>query len=367
MQERCNALGRPILTSASTMIDSAIPCTSEDPSVSPGKTWKHVTDSTIAATNKPGARNEASAAEEPSPEAEAEAEAETGRFAFPASFDPLEPFEPAFACITQFRPSSRNPPAVPVYWNPMNESLNTTDEDTRRGVSSFALKIVAIVGMTANHASYMFYPYLPAEAFCLLFGLGGLAFPIMAFLLVEGYRRTSSVPKYARRLLVFALISQIPYGLFLAGNLNVLFTLLIGLAVLHLYDRLENRAGFWAIAAALTAASSLCDWGILGPIMVLMMRVLEDRRQRVVYPLLLPILADGIPALARYLANSNLVLLSFALYPLAGCTATIPLLLSYNGKRGLPMKWFFYAYYPLHILVLGLAKGLLLNDWTWGM
>ena len=136
---------------------------------------------------------------------------------------------------------------------------------------------------------------------------------------------------------------------------------------MYLYDRLENRAGFWAIAAALTPASSLCDWGILGPIMVLMMKVLEDRRQRVVYPLLLPILADGIPALARYLASSNLVLLSFALYPLAGCTATIPLLLSYNGKRGLPMKWFFYAYYPLHILVLGLAKGLLLNDWTWGM
>ncbi|MDY3980998.1 TraX family protein [Paraeggerthella sp.] len=249
----------------------------------------------------------------------------------------------------------------------MNESLNTTDEDTRRGVSSFALKIVAIVGMTANHASYMFYPYLPAEAFCLLFGLGGLAFPIMAFLLVEGYRRTSSVPKYARRLLVFALISQVPYNLFLAGNLNVLFTLLIGLAMLHLYDRLENRAGFWAIAAALTAASSLCDWGILGPVMILMMKVLEDRRQRVVYPLLVPILTEGIPALARYLASGNLALLPFALYPLVGCTATIPLLLSYNGKRGLPMKWFFYAYYPLHILALGLAKGLLLNDWTWGL
>ena len=54
------------------------------------------------------------------------------------------------------------------------------------------------------------------------------------------------------------------------------------------------------------------------------------------------------------------------LYPLLGCTATIPLLLAYNGSRGRPMKWLFYAYYPAHILVLGLAKGLLLNDWTLG-
>ena len=55
-----------------------------------------------------------------------------------------------------------------------------------RGVSSFTLKVVAIVGMTFNHACYIFYPYLPAEALLLLFGFGGLTFPIMAFLLVEG-------------------------------------------------------------------------------------------------------------------------------------------------------------------------------------
>ena len=56
--------------------------------------------------------------------------------------------------------------------------------------------------------------------------------------------------------------------------------------------------------------------------------------------------------------------LAFALYPLVGCTATIPLLWAYNGGRGRPMKWFFYAYYPAHIAVLGLAKGLLLGDWN---
>ena len=56
-------------------------------------------------------------------------------------------------------------------------------------------------------------------------------------------------------------------------------------------------------------------------------------------------------------------MLPFALYGLVGCTAAIPLLLAYNGLRGKPLKWFFYAYYPAHITVLGLACGLIFNYW----
>ena len=247
----------------------------------------------------------------------------------------------------------------------MNAPSSIADTTPRAGVSSFTLKVVAVVGMTFNHFCYLFYPYLPTEALCVLFGFGGLTFPIMAFLLVEGYNHTSNIKRYASRLFVFALISQVPYTLFLAPTtLNVLFTLLIGLALLYLYDNMDNRGGFWLCAAALTALSAFCDWGILGPLMILMMRVIPDRRQRVILPLLVPILGDGLPALSNFMAGFDLELLPFALYPLLGCTATIPLLLSYNGSRGRPMKWLFYAYYPAHILVLGLIKGLLLNDWT---
>lgn len=238
---------------------------------------------------------------------------------------------------------------------------------SRTGLSSFVLKVVAIVGMTFNHACYLFYPYLPVEARCVLFGVGGLTFPIMAFLLVEGYRHTSSIERYAGRLLAFALVAQVPYGLFLARNFNVLFTLLIGLTILHARDRMQDRVQFWIAAAALTAVSALCDWGIVGPLMILMMQTISERRQRIVLPLLVPILGTGLPALSDYLASFDLALLPFALYPLVGCTAAIPLLLAYNGSRGRPMKWFFYAYYPLHILVLGVAKGLLLGDWSPGL
>lgn len=237
----------------------------------------------------------------------------------------------------------------------------------RPGLSSFVLKIVAIIGMTANHTCYIYYQYLPTWALCAFLWLGGLTFPIMSFLLVEGYRHTSSVKRYAQRLLIFALVSQIPYGLFLGTNLNVMFTLLISLGLLYLNDHMQNRGAFWAATIVLTAVSALCDWGILGPLMVLLMQILPGRRERIIYPMLLPILGNGLPALIDFVAAGfDLTLLPFALYSLVGCTLAIPLLLSYNGQRGRPMKWFFYAYYPAHILVLGLVKGLLLGDWTIG-
>lgn len=252
------------------------------------------------------------------------------------------------------------------------------------GLSSFALKMVAIVGMTANHAAYLFDAQLPFEARCLLYAAGGLTFPVMAFLLVEGYRHTSNVRKYALRLGVFALVSQVPYALFLASDANVLFTLLIGLGVLYAYDHVTNRALFWALFAGALCASLVCNWGFVGVVMIFLFKVLGagtqqgpaarvDERVRsdfapawlrtplgsVATPVLLVAVADGLPLLAS-LANGvsaagDWSLLPFALYPIVGCTLTIPLLCAYRGRRGLPMKWFFYAYYPLHIAVLGLA------------
>lgn len=249
----------------------------------------------------------------------------------------------------------------------MNTLLPTSTAPNQAGISSFALKITAIVCMTLNHFCYIFYPYLPSETFCMLFGFGGLTFPIMAFLLVEGYSRTSNVKRYALRLFLFALISQVPYMLFLASNANVLFTLLIGLGALYAYDKVSSLLVKWGAIGVLCALSIFCDWGFLGVLMILMIHMGQDKLHRIIFPLLLPILGSGIPLLSVLLTEPSLDALAFALYPLAGCTATIPLLLSYNGSRGKPLKWFFYAYYPLHILALGLIKGLVFNDWTYGI
>lgn len=225
-----------------------------------------------------------------------------------------------------------------------------------KGLSSFALKIIALVGMTCNHAAYLFAGRLPFVPECCLFAAGGVTFPIMAFLLVEGYAHTSNVKRYAGRLFAFALISQIPYSLFLDSNGNVLFTLLIGLGLLYADDHTDSRVGFWLLAGAGCCLSLLCDWGFLGVVMILMFKRIEGDTRRLA-AIGIAVASIGLPA-ASDLAAEGLAGLPALLYPVVGCTAAIPLAKSYNGTRGKPLKWLFYAYYPAHIAILGMLATL---------
>lgn len=90
--------------------------------------------------------------------------------------------------------------------------------------------------MTLNHTSVIFHDYLPQELNGILIMCGGLAFPLMAFLIGEGYQHTRNVRKYALNLLVFAALSQLPYSFFLSPQVyqgNVLFTLLLEIGRAH--------------------------------------------------------------------------------------------------------------------------------------
>lgn len=220
-----------------------------------------------------------------------------------------------------------------------------------KGISSFALKITAIVGMTCNHASWIFSDVLPFPLYSILSGLGGLTFPVMAFLIAEGWRHTSNCRRYLMRLAVFAVISQIPFWMFLSHNLNVMFTLLIGLGLLHAYDHMKNKPAWGAVAVAGTLASGFCDWGIIGVPMILIAGLLPTLRDRALYSALLPCAAFGIPAILA-LVSGNMEAVPTLLYALGNGAAGL-LLSRYNGQRGLPLKWFFYVYYPTHIIVLG--------------
>ena len=239
-------------------------------------------------------------------------------------------------------------------------------------VSSFSLKMAAIVGMTLCHVGVIFQAALPFWVYCACEAFGGLTFPIMAFLVSEGYRHTHNVRRYAGRLFAFAVVSQVPYGLFfepvvldlgetsfqLPCTGNVLFTLLLGLAMLVACDRMKCRPAFWALFAAGTVATVVLDWGVLGPVMILMAHVLPEPDRRT-YPTLLAVLALGLPALGGVL-QGDLASLPELLYELVGGVGALCLLRAYDGSRGRSLKWFFYLYYPVHILVLGCIAAIVL-------
>jgi hypothetical protein len=99
------------------------------------------------------------------------------------------------------------------------------------------LKLIAMATMLIDHIGYMFFPQ-----YLIFRSVGRLAFPIFAYQLAVGYEKTSNLKNYAKRLFIFGLISQIPYSFFSPElefkpfNLNIMFTLLLALGVVYLYD-----------------------------------------------------------------------------------------------------------------------------------
>lgn len=231
-----------------------------------------------------------------------------------------------------------------------------------KGIDAFCLKIIAIVGMTLDHIGIAFGEYLPLWAESTLYAFGGLTFPIMAFLLCEGYRHTRSVKKYALRLLLFAIITQVPYMWALMNQLNVLFTLLLGLLAITCVERIKNPVLRTLVIAGFTAASVVCDWGLMGVPMVLMYYYIRKKSMKLILPVMVPFLVMGVTSIEA-LFSGYLQALPQLLYVIVGCGLTVPLLGRYQGQRGRPAKYLFYIYYPLHIAVLGLARGLLFGDW----
>lgn len=229
-------------------------------------------------------------------------------------------------------------------------------------VTAFALKVAAIVGMTCNHIANVFGSELPEGAMVVLYSLGGLTFPIMAYLLCEGYRHTSSVRRYAERLAVFAVVSQIPYSLLFGATGNVLITLLIGLGMLWLVDRQRQNLVLCALGLlGGLAVSSFCDWGIIGPLMILLFWHFRDRPRGVALAMLVPFLGLGLPALSWAISDPVPLSLGVLGYYTVGFGLATTLMLNYNGQRGRPLKWFFYGYYPGHLLALwALAQALAL-------
>ena len=256
-------------------------------------------------------------------------------------------------------------------------------------LDAFQLKWIAIVGMIFNHIVFAWWEVLPLWLAFPLYAAGGLTFPIMAYFVVEGYRHTSNLSRYFLRLFVFGLLA-VPFHMlvFRAGfGLNIMFTIMLSLVALILYDKIKIRVLFWICFVLLVVVSVvfMMDWWIIGPIVVLMYYIIRDEGKR----RLLPGIVAGVFWLALLglsiwsvtliqgaidagydiqidatgMAKDfwNVEFLTVGLTFVIGCIAGALLIRNYNGERGKRMKWLFYAFYPLHLAILAavaLALGL---------
>lgn len=203
------------------------------------------------------------------------------------------------------------------------------------------LKWIAIITMVIDHTAHVLVPTMFPE-YTVMRYIGRLAFPIFCFLLVEGFLHTSDVKKYLIRMLIFALVAEIPFDLALSGQAfywghqNVFWTLFLGLLVMYLIQTFPAK---WMIPVAgiggmLIAHLLSTDYGAGGVLLIFVFYYLKDR------PLL------------KYVIMALLMILGYGGSQIFSLVAIIPMLL-YNGQRGrYSMKWFFYVFYPAHLIVL---------------
>lgn len=257
------------------------------------------------------------------------------------------------------------------------ETIQTTNtmKPQRKGIAGSSLKMIAMVIMLLDHIGFFLLDrvliqcgieevadQVAADAFLQAYGgwyyaegilrtLGKMAFPIFCFLLVQGFLHTHDLKKYLGRLFLFALISELPFNLALSGTLlfwenqNVYFTLFLGilaLAGIRLAEEKREwhmvwRVLFGLLAVGLCAGAAVVlktDYDMLG---VFVIAVLYLFRQKKTLSMGL-----GCAVLMRIPAFLSLLPVHF-----------------YNGWRGSDIKWLFYLFYPVHILLLYLLACIL--------
>ncbi len=228
----------------------------------------------------------------------------------------------------------------------------------KKCLSGSALKLIAVITMLIDHTAHTILIKLPfamqtfaeigsfkISIYIICRWIGRIAFPIYGFLLTEGLHYTHDRRKYAANLLLFALLSEIPWNLihegklFLPGSQNVFFTLFLGLLCMMLYEFYQEDLKKQCISLLILSLIALllhADYGFKGMGFLFILYLLKEK------PIPLAIVSSS-------MLNS----------PAACMLAFIPIGF-YNHERGFIRgkvgKYCFYAFYPIHMLILYFIK-----------
>ncbi|MCL2839858.1 MAG: conjugal transfer protein TraX [Defluviitaleaceae bacterium] len=256
-------------------------------------------------------------------------------------------------------------------------------------LNAYQLKWIAIIGMVLSHMVAAWWEIIPNWLAFPMWAAGGLTFPIMAFFAVEGYRHTSNLKRYILRLFIVGLIAApfhiLALGMTLGGGnpslypwVNIMFSIILGLLTLVLYDKIKSRVAFWLIYVIIIVPFSFIffEWYFIGITMILLHYIIKNETVRRVVSglfaavmfMILAISMSFMQTIEGYTRISGALLTYPEFIPVMfvfpiGIIVSALLVKNYNGERGKKMKWLFYIVYPLHFIVLiGVALALGLMD-----
>lgn len=203
--------------------------------------------------------------------------------------------------------------------------------------------------------------------------VGRLAFPIFAFMVAEGFRHTKNLKKYAGRMFVFALISEIPFNLVVGSDIfypfhqNVLWTFLMSIGFMWINEKAKTKnlliraavLAFTLIAALFVGTLSFCDYHYAGIFMVLVFYFFAERKWWCFAAQLICLWYINVEILAGFEYVFNFLGIEWHIVSQGfAVLALIPIWL-YRGKQGpynKGIKALYYWFYPLHLLILGVLK-----------
>ena len=235
----------------------------------------------------------------------------------------------------------------------------------RFDLSSAALHIIAMTLMLMDH---LWATLLPAQDW--LTCLGRIAFPIFAFMAVEGYFHTRNFKKYALRMLLFAVISEIPFDLMYGGtwfypvHQNVIWTLLLGLLGIRLMEAVRKKQKLWLyivvcvliVAAGLAVGTlGMVDYYGAGILTVFVFYFFRGRKWWCILGQLAALYYINVQILGGLMYPITLFGMDFEICQQGlALFALLPIWL-YRGRQGYhskPFQYVCYAFYPVHMLIL---------------
>ena len=229
-------------------------------------------------------------------------------------------------------------------------------------LNSNHLKLIAIIAMTIDHIADLIYPGMPNNIISnILHIIGRLTAPIMFFFICEGFYYTKNLKKYILRLFIFAIISHfaycfafginfIPFSSGIFNQTSIMWSLAWSVVALYIANKTNLKEWQkWILIMLINVITFSSDWSCIAVMAILFMYPNRGKKKQFISMSFWIF----IYAIISYLFVSK----TYGLITLAVALA-YPLLNIYNGEKGKMnwMKWFFYLYYPLHLVIIGILR-----------
>ena len=238
-------------------------------------------------------------------------------------------------------------------------------------IDGFKLKVIAIIAMLLNHIGSGFSLYERSSVlFFFTEFIGKLTFPIMAYLLVEGFYYTHDRKKYAGRMTVFWLLSIYPFHLLFGGNHpfraielvnNIFFTLLMGLLLMMACEKTKSSFLKFLLVFFFSMITVVSDWSLIGVLLIYGFYKWKNKKIGIWLPILYTTAFLILLYALMHITDGQSVPL-YQVFSGLGMLMVIPLLKAYSGERGYSpkwVKWGFYGFYPIHLIVLAVIHMLI--------